>query len=48
MAYSGGIIVTNDTPKWRFMKKQMMVALKQHGEGLKNNPKLADFLMQSQ
>ena len=27
---------SNDTPKWRYLKKQMMAALKQNGDGLKN------------
>ncbi len=26
----------NDSPKWRYLKKQVMAALKQHGDGLKN------------
>ena len=30
------IAVGNDTPKWRFMKKQLMTAMKQHGDGLKH------------
>ena len=30
------VIIGNDTSKWRFMKKQIMVALKQHGDGLKH------------
>ena len=30
------VTMGNDTPKWRYMKKQMMVAIKQHGDGLKN------------
>ena len=30
------IIFGNDTPKHKFMKKQMMVALKQYGDGLQH------------
>ena len=30
------IVFSSDTPKWQYMKKQVMAALKQHGDGLKN------------
>ncbi len=30
------IALTSDSPKWRYMKKELMAALKQHGDGLKN------------
>ncbi len=30
------IALSNDTPRWQFMKKQMMTALKLQGDGLKN------------
>ncbi len=30
------IVGCNDTPKWRFLKKQTMIALRQHGDGLKH------------
>ena len=33
---ASNIVVGNDTPKWHFMKKQMMVSIKQHGDGLKH------------
>ena len=37
MAFSDAtIVLTRDSPKWRYMKKQVMAALKQHGDGLKN------------
>ncbi len=30
------IFASNDTAKWRFMKKQLMLAMKQYGDGLKH------------
>ncbi len=31
-----GVVLGQDTPKWCFMKKQLMMGLKQHGDGLKH------------
>ena len=28
------VAFSNDTPKWRYLKKQVMASLKQHGDGL--------------
>ncbi len=30
------IVFSSDSPKWHYMKKQVMAAMKQHGDGLKN------------
>ncbi len=30
------IVISHDTPKYRFLKKHVMVAMKQHGDGLKH------------